>query len=226
MKRSEINAAIKWAENMCREHHITLPFFADLPADKAEFQKPERVNLRKTMLGWDVSDFSSGDFDKCGAVLFTVRNGSVLEEGVGTPYAEKYIFLKDGQEQEIPLHYHIHKTEDIINRAGGVFCCQLAACGEDGKPDFKKPVRVLRDGEYYTAAPGEIIEISTGNSITLEPYVFHRFFAKTGCGDLLIGEVSKINDDNTDNVFAVTRDRFCPVDEDEPPYRLLVNEYV
>ena len=80
-------------------------------------------------------------------------------------------------------------------------------------------------GEYYTAAPGEIIEITTGNSITLEPGVFHRFFAKTGCGDLLIGEVSKINDDNTDNVFAVTRERFCGIDEDEPPYRLLVNEY-
>ena len=73
--------------------------------------------------------------------------------------------------------------------------------------------------------PGEIIEITTGNSITLEPYVFHRFFAKTGCGDLLIGEVSKINDDNTDNMFAVVRDRFCGIDEDEAPYRLLVNEY-
>jgi len=75
------------------------------------------------------------------------------------------------------------------------------------------------------AKPGEIIEISTGNSITLEPGVFHRFFAKTGAGDLLIGEVSKINDDNTDNVFAYPQERFCAVDEDEPRYRLLVNEY-
>lgn len=225
MKRSEINAAIKWAEGLCREHHITLPFFASLPANKEEFLKPSRVNIVKTMLGWDVSDFGGNDFERLGAVLFTVRNGSVKEEGVGTPYAEKYIFLKDGFEQEIPLHYHNEKTEDIINRAGGVFCCQLAAKGEDGKPDFTKPVRVLRDGEYYDAAPGEIIEISTGNSITLERGVYHRFFAKTGCGDLLIGEVSKINDDNTDNVFAVVRERFCGIDEDEAPYRLLVNEY-
>ena len=225
MKRSEINAAIQWAEGLCEKHHITLPFFANLPADRAEFQKPERINLRKTMLGWDVSDFGSGDFQACGAVLFTVRNGSVKEPDLGTPYAEKYIFLKDACEQEIPLHFHLEKTEDIINRAGGVFCCQLALQGEDGKPDFTKPVRCLRDGTYYTAAPGEIIEITTGNSITLEPGVYHRFFAKTGCGDLLIGEVSKINDDNTDNVFAVARHRFCPIDEDEPAYRLLVNEY-
>ena len=224
MKRSQINGAIKWAEQLCEKHNIRLPFFAYLPADKEEFRKPSRTNILKTMMGWDVTDFNRDDFERLGAVLFTVRNGSVHED-IGVPYAEKYIFLKDGKEQEIPLHYHNLKTEDIINRAGGVFCCQLALCGEDGKPDFTKPVRVLRDGEYYEAAPGEIIEITTGNSITLEPGVFHRFFAKTGCGYLIIGVVSKVNDDNTDNVFAEPKDRFSSVVEDEPPYRLLVNEY-
>ena len=225
MKRSEINHAIKWAEQLCATHHITLPDFARYDADPAIFADPKRVHLKKTMLGWDVSDFGSGDFSKVGAVLFTVRNGSVHEPEIGTPYAEKYIFLKEGNEQEIPLHYHIQKTEDIINRAGGIFCCQVAACGEDGKPDFTKPVTVRRDGELYEARPGEIIEISVGNSITLEPFVFHRFFAKTGTADLLIGEVSKINDDNIDNVFAYPQERFCAVEEDEPRYRLLVNEY-
>ena len=153
--------------------------------------------LYKTMLGWDVTDFGGGDFSRVGAVLFTVRNGSVHEANVGTPYAEKYIFLMDVCEQEIPLHYHLQKTEDIITRAGGIFCCQLALQDENGNPDFSKPVPVYRDGELYEAAPGEIIEIATGNSITLEPGVFHRFFAKVGSGDLIIGEVSKINDDNT-----------------------------
>jgi len=225
MKRSEINNAIKWAEELCRKHHITLPDFARYAPDRDIFSAPQRTSLKKTMLGWDVTDFGTNDFSKVGAVLFTVRNGSVYEQNVGTPYAEKYIFLKDGNEQEIPLHYHIQKTEDIINRAGGVFCCQLAVRDENGNPDFTKPVRVLRDGEYYDAKPGEIIEISTGNSITLEPGVFHRFFAKTGCEDLVIGEVSKVNDDNIDNVFANPSDRFCEIEEDEPRYRLLVNEY-
>lgn len=225
MKRSEINAAIRWAEALCATHHITLPDFARYAADRAVFGDAKREMLKKTMLGWDVTDFNGGDFSRVGAVLFTVRNGSIYDEHVGTPYAEKYIFLKDGKEQEIPLHYHVHKTEDIINRAGGVFCCQLAVQDENGAPDFTRPVTVYRDGERYEAAPGEIIEISTGNSITLVPGVYHRFFAKVGCGDLIIGEVSKINDDNIDNVFADPKDRFCAVDEDEPPYRLLVNEY-
>ena len=114
MKRSEINNAIKWAEQLAVTHHITLPDFARYAPDPAIFADPKRVHLKKTMLGWDVSDFGSGDFSKVGAVLFTVRNGSVHEPEIGTPYAEKYIFLKEGNEQEIPLHYHIQKTEDII----------------------------------------------------------------------------------------------------------------
>ena len=114
---------------------------------------------------------------------------------------------------------------DIINRAGGILCVQVYANGADGKPDQKKPVMLFRDGVRYEASAGEVIEITNGNSITLTPFVYHRFFTKTGTGDLIIGEVSKINDDNTDNVFAYPQERFCAVEEDEAPYRLLVNEY-
>lgn len=226
MKRSEINNAIKFAEELLSKHNITLPFFANLPPKKEEFNIPSRENLKKTMLGWDVSDFGSGDFKKCGAVLFTVRNGLVNDSSVGTPYAEKYIILKDGNEQEIPMHYHISKTEDIINRAGGLLCIQVYAKGEDGAPDPGAPVTLYRDGERYEAKAGEILNITTGNSLTLPPFVYHRFFVKTGSGDTVIGEVSKINDDNIDNIFANdSGNRFCEVIEDEPIYRLLVNEY-
>ena len=225
MKRSEINASIRWAEELCRKYHITLPDFSRFAPSKKEMEKPERSNIVKTMLGWDITDFGSGDFSRCGAVLFTVRNGNVYEPSVGTPYAEKYIFLKDGNEQEIPMHYHIRKTEDIINRAGGILCVQVYAKGEDGKIDETQPVVLYRDGERYEATAGEVIEITNGNSITLTPYVYHRFYTKKGTGDLIIGEVSKINDDNLDNVFANPQERFCAIEEDEPKYRLLVNEY-
>ena len=42
---------------------------------------------------------------------------------------------------------------------------------------------------------------------------------------VLIGEVSMCNDDNTDNRFYVNNSRFPTIEEDEPPYRLLCNEY-
>ena len=225
MKRSEINCAIKWAEALCKKYFISLPMFASFKPEKEEFAVEQRKNIAKTMLGWDVTDFGTENFEKCGAVLFTVRNGDIYNDDIGTPYAEKYIFLKEGKEQEIPLHYHINKTEDIINRAGGVLCVELFAKGKDGKPDLNAPVVVYMDGVKYEFSGGTVVEIENGNSITLTPYLYHRFYAKTGFGDLIVGEVSKINDDNKDNVFANPQERFCEVDEDEAPYRLLVNEY-
>lgn len=94
-----------------------------------------------------------------------------------------------------------------------------------GKPDPGRAVVVYRDGVRCELAAGETVEIATGNSITLTPFLYHRFYAKNGSGDLIVGEVSKINDDNKDNVFAKPQERFCGVEEDEVPYRLLVNEY-
>ena len=46
-----------------------------------------------------------------------------------------------------------------------------------------------------------------------------------GTGAILIGEVSQCNDDNTDNRFNPPVGRFPAIEEDEPPYRLLCNEY-
>lgn len=223
MKRSEMNASIRWAEGLLQKYCISLPFFAQLP--EAEWANPSLAQIKHTMLGWDVTDFGRGDFNKVGAVLFTVRNGDVYHPEESITYCEKYIILKDGCEQEIPMHYHLLKSEDIINRAGGVLCVELAARTEDDQPDYTKPIDVTMDGVRKTIAPGTVIEIQPGNSITLTPYMYHRFYAKTGCGDLVVGEVSKVNDDHKDNIFADKSARFCAVDEDEPKYRVLVNEY-
>lgn len=223
MKRSEINTAIKWAENLLEERKICLPWFAKKSPEF--FVKNTFPQIKSTMLGWDVTDFGRGNFTKVGAVLFTVRNGNVKKENEGTPYAEKYILLKDGCEQEIPMHYHITKIEDIINRGGGILCVQLALRDKNDMPDMDAPVKIFLDGVEKEFLPSDIIEIGPGDSITLTPYIYHRFFAKTGAGDLVAGEVSKINDDNADNIFAEKSERFCIITEDEPKYRTLVSEY-
>jgi len=175
------------------------------------------------MLGWDVTDFGSDDFAHVGATLFTVRNGDVKHPGVGTPYAEKYIILKSGEGQEIPMHYHENKTEDIINRAGGQLMIQVYNSTPDKQLDTETPVELWLDGVKHSFKPGEVICVTTGNSVTLTPYVFHRFYAEGG--DVVIGEVSSINDDNTDNVFLAPSERFIGIDEDEAPTHLLCNEY-
>ena len=61
------------------------------------------------------------------------------------------------------------------------------------------------------------------NSATLTPYIYHRFFASGS--DVIIGEVSSINDDNKDNIFLNPAERFSEVIEDERAEHILVTEY-
>jgi hypothetical protein len=58
-------------------------------------------------------------------------------------YAEKVIIVKDGQ--RCPMHYHFVKTEDIINRGGGVLALELVETGPDGKADPSREVIVRTD---------------------------------------------------------------------------------
>lgn len=69
------------------------------------------------------------------------------------------------------------------------------------------------------------MEIGKGCSITLHAGLYHRFWAKKGAGDLVVGEVSSINDDNTDNVFLKADTRYSVIEEDEPKLAPLCNEY-
>ena len=72
---------------------------------------------------------------------------------------------------------------------------------------------------------GYELTLKPGESVTLEPMLYHAFRSRKGSGKVLIGEVSKVNDDNTDNRFFDSVGRFPTIQEDEKPYRLLCNEY-
>ena len=81
------------------------------------------------------------------------------------------------------------------------------------------------DGHVRTVPAGTKIRLMPGESITLPPYQYHAFWAEKGNGKVLIGEVSMVNDDNTDNRFYEDMGRFPKIEEDEPPLYLLCNEY-
>ena len=223
MKRSEVNNAIEWANDLLSKQNIRLPGLAHWSLDTWREKKDHLHTIRKTMLGWDISDYGRGEFDKLGAVLFTVRNGLVTDESVGVPYCEKYILMKDGQ--RLPKHYHIYKTEDIINRAGGTLWLKLFDVDPATGKETGKPVTVYCDGIPQTFESGEDVFVEIGDSITLPPYVAHIFGPKAGGGDLVVGEVSRINDDVTDNYFLEEIARFADIEEDVAPLRPLCNEY-
>lgn len=222
MKRSQVNQALIWAKTLLEDHQIKLPPFAYWTYE--EWLKKDKLEtIKEVMLGWDITDYGMDDFEHLGAVLFTLRNGSITDPSIGTPYAEKLIVLKDGQ--RLPNHYHASKTEDIINKGGGILAIQLYNRLENGDVDYISEVSVDLDGIRHSVKAGEIIYIQPGHSITLRPFIYHMFWAKAASGDLICGEVSSINDDRTDNYNAEPVKRFSQIEEDEDILHPLCNEY-
>lgn len=223
MKRSVINNAIDTAMDVLNKHSFHLPPFAYWTPDKWHKigQNSERIVLNG--LGWDVSDYGAGDFENFGTVFFTIRNGNSKQPELGTPYAEKIMVLQPGQ--RLPLHFHWTKTEDIINRGGGILVMELYNAKEDDSLDTDSPVEFYCDGCKRSIDAGEFFELMPGESITLTPRMYHRFWASRNGGILICGEVSSVNDDNTDNCFAEEVSRYTFVDEDEAPRYILCNEY-
>lgn len=222
MKRSQINAIIKEFEALLAEHRFVLPpFLRFSPADWAD-KGSEYDEIRDNSLGWDVTDYGEGSFDKKGLALITIRNGNVRKSGYPKTYAEKIMMIKEGQTS--PLHFHWKKMEDIINRGGGTLVFKLwNASADEALADTE--VEIYRDGRRYMVPPGEAVLLEPGESLTLYPRCYHEFTVLEGSGTALVGEVSMCNDDLTDNRFYEPLGRFPQIEEDEAPYRLLCTEY-
>ena len=156
-------------------------------------------------------------------MLLTTRNGSPadLAKGKGMVYAEKIMISR--KKQHSPMHRHNIKAEDIINRGGGKLVFELFMSKADGSIDERAEVRVLTDGREKRRPAGGRLVLNPGESLTLLPGVWHAFWGEEK--DVLIGEVSSVNDDLTDNVFREKIGRFAKIQEDEPPLHLLVSDY-
>ena len=184
----------------------------------------EYDEIRENMLGWDITDYGLGNFDRVGFSLITIRNGNrQKQEKYPKPYAEKLLYLREGQYS--PMHFHWFKMEDIINRGGGNILIRVYHSTKEEELDRETPVTVHVDGCAFTAGPGTQIRLTPGESITIPPYLYHDFEVEPGTGPVLLGEVSQCNDDCTDNRFYEKVGRFPEIEEDEPPYRLLCGEY-
>lgn len=223
MKRSQINQIIKEAIAFFDSFKFALPPFASWTPEDWQDKGHECDEIRDNMLGWDITDYGLGDFEKVGLVLVTIRNGNQNDPKYKKPYAEK--LLISAENQLCPMHFHWYKMEDIINRGGGVLMMQLYNSTPEGELDKINDVSVVSDGVTLTVPAGTVLELVPGQSVTLTPGLYHAFWAKEGSGKVLIGEVSQTNDDNTDNRFYEPMGRFPEIEEDEPPLRLLCNEY-
>ena len=173
-----------------------LPPFLNWTPEEWQEKGHECDEIRDNALGWDVTDFGTGDFDHIGLTAVTLRNGNQKDPArYPKPYAEKYLVAREGQ--HTPMHFHTYKMEDIINRGGGILVMQLYCANEKDELDLEKPVEIVSDGVKLTLPAGGILELKKG----------------------------QCNDDDTDNHFLSVPGRFPAIEEDEAPYRLLCKEY-
>lgn len=222
MKRSFVDARIDAMIAMCERHGARLPAFAlwgdeDYRADPAAARR-----ILQGGLGWNVVEFRPGAYLQEGLSVFTLRMGDwrQLSQGRGRLYAEKVLLAEDGQ--RTPHHYHIVKTEDIVNRGGARFVVELFKVDRAGAP-LKERFRALKDVKMLDLEPGAKVVLEPGESLTLDPFVAHAFWSEGGA--TLAGEVSLANDDRADNLFLPPLAAPGPIEEDAPRKYVTVRDH-
>ncbi len=223
MKRSEINTLLEEACEFFAACHFRLPPFAFWTPQQWRRTGPEADEIRDNELGWDVTDYGLNRFFEVGLLLFTIRNGNhSREHDYPKGYAEKIMMVREVQ--VTPYHYHWNKREDIINRGGGNLVIELYHADDRNKFSDRE-FSVAVDGVRRQVRPGDRVILTPGESICLEPYVYHTFYGEKGGGSVMVGEVSDVNDDRTDNCFYEKLGRFPEIVEDAEPRYLLCTEY-
>lgn len=235
MKRSELNQIIKYTIEKV-ERKIPFPDFAYYSRKDWENLPENEQELIDNMLGWDITDFGTNDFQNVGLTIFTFRNGNFHnKEKYPKSYCEKLLYMLDGQ--MMPYHYHWYKTEDVINRGGGDLKITLYNSSSDDFANREKmlrgeegtftnePVIISMDGKQIEVEAGGSVILKPGSSITISPGQYHTWQAIPGTGDVMLFEVSKVNDDNIDNRFKVPGGRFPQIEEDEDAEYLIFKDY-
>lgn len=236
MKRSKSNQIIQYTIDALQKAQFPLPPFAYYTPEQWKNLDKSEIELVENMLGWDITDFGSGDFDKIGLTIFTFRNGNFYnKKKYPKPFAEKMLYVMDGQ--ILPFHYHWDKREDIINRGGGDLAITLYnstpedfADVEGGRAHKKgqfadTPVTVSIDGKQVTVPAGGQVVTHPGQSISLAPGQYHQWQGVPGTGDVILFEVSTTNDDTIDNRFHTAGERIPTMEEDVPARYLMFADY-
>src|SRR5664279_2400544 len=196
MRRSEINRLQREALGLFADYRFSLPLFARWNEAAWRAHPAAARYCAKHQMGWDLTDFGSGRFEK----RLVVR-----------------------ENQETPCHSHKVKMEDIIVRGGGNLMIEVHNMGEAGGT-ADTMVSLMVDGVEHQIEAGEPFRLTPGQSVTITRNLWHRFYGELGEGTVFVGEVSQVNDDLTDNYFLETVGRFTTIEEDEPKLFPLWNE--
>lgn len=220
LKRSHVNRIIKDAIDFFESQNISLPEFAYWNGD--DWNRDESALLKQLNPGWEIWD-PDGCFKKVGVCVLDVRKAVCFDDGIQSRVCENYMMVREGQ--FCPWHYHRKKVEDIRNSGGGVLAVQLAQITADGKPDTQKPVLVKKNYAVKEMAAGSVVLLHPGDSMILDPMVYHQFWAVEGNGNVVFEEVFEAIEGNDDHFLDYPPEKHLKqIEEDEPALYPLMSE--
>ena len=222
MKRSEVNEHIRKAKTFAEKMNMALPPLAFWTSQQCASKSTECNEIRKLMLGWDVTDFGLGNYNKTGRTLFALRSGSSSFIRCPRTYTEKLIFIEENQ--AMPIHFHHRKTEDIINSGGGNIIVQVSKSTLEGTKS-NKDFELSINGVMTRLKADQVVRLRPGESVLIPAGTIHEFWSEEGMGMTLSGEKGTVCDDLNDNVFLCECLRVSKIQEDEPALHYLCNEY-
>ena len=225
MKRSTINTIMAEADDLIRKHGFVLPPFAYWTPEDFKGRSATRASRDRRALRLGHHRLRRRAVRRDGPVPVHPAQWPVWQickRGGGMCYAEKLLISR--QDQLSPMHTHVIKAEDIINRGGATLVVELF--GSDDAGQFR---RGSRWNGLAAMASGAIT--SPAKNCASRPEKASPCGPATGtpsgatAATCLIGEVSTVNDDETDNIFREPIGRFANIEEDVAPTHLLVSDY-
>ncbi len=158
MKRSEINAIMRRADEFIRQQNFRLPPFAYWTPEEWKHKGPEVREIVQNKLGWDITDFGKGDFPHSRSLPFhhpQWKSRELENDARQAVRRERSCWLEEGQ--VTPFHFHWSKMEDIINRGGGKLLIKLYNSTPDEDLDDQSEVVVSIDSTQHKLPAGSIV---------------------------------------------------------------------
>ena len=180
MRRSEINRLMDESVAFAGTHGFLLPPFAVWSPAEWKAKGAEADEIRDCMLGWDLTDFGSGDFARVGLIMFTIRNGHLTNPRYTKPYCEKMLISDDaaGHADALPLEQGRGHHQPGWRRSGRTALQLHAGRG----PGRRVTSRLSVDGVAQTVKAGGLVRLAPGESIFLAPGLYHKFWGDRGQG--------------------------------------------
>ena len=176
------------------------------------------VNYTGTKDGQTFDGGTANNYD------FVIGDGQMFEE-----FENGVIGMKKGDTKEIKIDFPSDYADETLAGKEVIYKVTVQNVRREGELTDEwvaKNTDYTTVDDYRESIRSELEKNAKeyGESITLVPYQYHEFIIPEG-GPSLIGEVSMVNDDHTDNFFYEPLGRFPTIEEDEAPYRLLCTEY-